>query len=98
MGPVSKGAFLLLSADASGLRGLDWPVQGGHRARSGAFDRSRLSRHDPGAERAIWMDQEHARIVGRGDEPGGKQRSARSSFVVRIFDPVLSELDGGQLR
>ena len=47
----------------AGFRSLDRPVQGGHRARSGACDRARLSRHHPGAGRAVWMDQEHARIV-----------------------------------
>jgi adenylate cyclase len=51
-------------------------VQGGHCARSGACHCARLSRHDPGAGRAVWMDQEYARIVDRSDEPGGKQRQA----------------------
>ena len=38
----------------------------------GACNRARLSRHHHGAGRAIWMDQEHARIVDRGDEPRRK--------------------------
>ena len=63
-----------------------------------ALDRARLSRHHPGAGRAVWLDQEHARIVDRGDEPGGKQRPARSAFVIRVCDPVLHACDAGPSR
>ena len=98
MGSVPAGPFALLSADQAGFRSLDRAVQGSHRARSDAFDCARLSRHHPGAGRALWMDQKHPRIVDRGDEPGGKQCPARSAFVIRIFDSVLYARDGGQSR
>ena len=86
LGSVPKGAFPLLSADKGRFRSLDCPVQGGHRARSGAGDRARLSRHRPGAGRAIRMAPEHQPVVGRGDVPRREQRAARSPFIVRVFD------------
>ena len=51
MGPVPEGPLPLLPADQGGFRNLDRPVQGGDCARSGAFDRARLSRHHHGAGR-----------------------------------------------
>ena len=50
------------------------------------------------ARRALWMDPKHPRIVGRGNEPCGKQCQARSPFVIRIFNSVLCARDGGALR
>src|SRR5205823_3314386 len=95
---VPEGAFPLLSSDQGRLRGLDQPVQGSHCTRSGAFHRTRLSRHHHGAGHPVWMDKEYARIVDHGDEPGGKQRSARPSLVLRISDSRLFARDGRALR
>ena len=52
--------------------------------------------HDSG--HPVRMDQEHARIVGRRDEPRGKQRPARSSFILCVSDPGLSARDRRALR
>ena len=71
-----EGAFPLLSPDQDGFRSLDQPVQAGRSTRSGAFDRTRLSRHHHGAGHTVWVDPEYARVVDHGDESGGKQRSA----------------------
>ncbi len=67
-------------------------------ARSVAFNRTRLSRHHHGAGRAVWMDQKYQPVVDRGDGSGGKQRSAGSAFVIRVFDFVLQACDGWELR
>ena len=53
VGPVPEGTFPLLQTDQGGLRSLDRFVQGGHRARPGAVDCTRLSRHHPDAGRAL---------------------------------------------
>src|ERR1039458_9427781 len=44
------------------------------------------------------MDEEHQRIVARGNEPRREQRTARSPFVVRVFGSGLFACDGGQSR
>ena len=65
-----KGLSHYYQQTQAGFRSLDRPVPGGHCARSGARHRARLSRQYHAAGRAVWMDQEHARIVGRGDGAG----------------------------
>ena len=70
------------------------PVQGSHRARSDAVDRARLSRHHPDPGHPVRVDQGHARIVGRRNEPRGKQRPARSPFVLCVSNSRLSARDG----
>ena len=90
MGPLPEGALPLLPADQGRLRSLDRPVPGGHRARSGACHRARLSRHHHGAGRAVWMDQEHARIVAEAMElaESSVRLDPRSSFAFSILSYV----------
>ena len=97
VGSVPERARTLLPTDQSGFGKLDRPVQGGHRTRPGAIDCACLSRHHPDPGRALRMDSKHAGTVGRGDEPCGKQRQARSPFLIRVCAFVLHARDGGEL-
>ena len=90
MGPLPEGPVALLPADQGGFRDLDRSVQGGDRARPRAFDRARLSRHDPWCRACNLAGSRAPGIVDRGDEPCRKQRPARSPFLLRVFASVLS--------
>jgi len=64
--------------------------------RMAAFHYARLSRHHPGAGRAVWMARQHARIMGRGDEVSRKasvRLDPRSSFAFS-FLAFMNAMDG----
>ena len=68
------------------------PVQAGHRARSQAFDRARLSRHHHGAGRPLWVDPEHAANCGprRWSSPKAASGSTRARPLPSRSSPTCT--------
>ena len=90
-----KGLSHYYRQTKAGFRSLDRPVRGGDCARSGACHRARLSRHHHGAGRAVWMDQEHARIVDQAMDlaESSVRLDPRSSFAFSILS-YLHAIEG----
>ena len=94
-----KGLSHYYQQTKAGLRSLDRAVQGGHRARSVARDRARLSRHQHAAERAVWMDPAAPANCGprRWSWPKAASGSIRARPSPSRSCPMCTSMEG-QLR
>ena len=98
LGSLPEGTVPLLSTVQGGLRKIDRAVQGGDCARSDAGHCACLSRHHPDAGHPVRLDSQHARAMGRGDQPRRGERTARSPLLLRLLGPVIRPRDGGRPR